>query len=322
MSRIRAIRSFFAFAFAFGASASVATIAFADPLDTATPAPAWTKTIGTLRVEKFGAGDSPLILVPGLACGSWVFRDTIAREAAKHTIYAVTLAGFDGTPYDGSADTLDAADASLATLISQENIVKPFLIGHSLGGFLALRFGQEHSELLRGVVSIDGLPVLANLALDTPKQMTQFATGFASLIKTASPAAYRKQELATVRDYVTSPALALKVEALTDRSDRTAVADYGRALFSSDVRPHMASLTAPTLVLAPVPSLPIPSYYPVQLSRGDAASRAEDITDIYTRLTAGAPSLTVLTIQKSRHFVMLDRPNEYAAALDAFIAAH
>src|SRR5580700_10105628 len=99
--------------------ALAAAAARADALDTPTPAPDWTKTVGTMRVEKFGSGGPALILVPGLASGSWAWRPIIAHEAQTHAVYAVTLAGFDGVPLTPDAG-LDSADASIATLISTE----------------------------------------------------------------------------------------------------------------------------------------------------------------------------------------------------------
>ena len=74
------------------------SVARADILDTPIPKPAWTKMVGSLQVQRYGSGSPALILVPGLSCGAWLFRDTIARESKTHAVYAVTLAGFDGVP--------------------------------------------------------------------------------------------------------------------------------------------------------------------------------------------------------------------------------
>ena len=41
----------------------------------------------------------------------------------------------------------------------ERKIGKPVLVGHSLGGTLSLAFAAEHSELIAGVVAVDGLPV-------------------------------------------------------------------------------------------------------------------------------------------------------------------
>jgi pimeloyl-ACP methyl ester carboxylesterase len=54
--------------------------------------------IGTLLVQRLGERGTPIILVPGLASGAWVWQDTASRLQDSHTVYVVTLSGFDGSP--------------------------------------------------------------------------------------------------------------------------------------------------------------------------------------------------------------------------------
>ena len=76
----------------------------------------------------------------------------------KYTVYLLTLPGFDGRkPVPGA--TLESLARDLATLIETRKIDKPVLVGHSLGGTLSLAFAAEHSDLIAGVVAVDGLPV-------------------------------------------------------------------------------------------------------------------------------------------------------------------
>ena len=100
--------------------------------------------VGTLKFEVHGTRGRPVILIPGLEGGPWVWKDTIARLEKNHVVYAVTLAGFDGMPAPARKTGLvDQADASLLQLIEQRHIDRPVLVGHSLGGTLALRFAGE-----------------------------------------------------------------------------------------------------------------------------------------------------------------------------------
>jgi pimeloyl-ACP methyl ester carboxylesterase len=94
--------------------------------------------VGTMNVQRHGDHGSPLILIPGLACGGWVWDDTVAKLKGDHVIYVVTLAGFDGTP-PVQGKLMDLASDSLAELIRTQHIEKPVLIGHSLGGTLSTR---------------------------------------------------------------------------------------------------------------------------------------------------------------------------------------
>ena len=113
---------------------------------------------GVLRVERFGTSGTPIILVPGLASGSWVWKDTIDALEKSHRVYAVTLAGFDGRPA-AAGDPMRAALEALRALVVEEKLGKPVVIGHSLGGMLGLQLAAAYPDLVGGVVTVDGLPV-------------------------------------------------------------------------------------------------------------------------------------------------------------------
>ncbi len=300
--------------------AAIPFAAAADVLDGPLPAAAWTKTVGTLQVQRYGSGGPALILIPGLACGPWAWRGTIAHEAATHAVYAVTLPGFDGVPI-GPSPTLGAAEDSLVSLIAAEKLDRPVVIGHSLGGMLALAFGEDHAALARGIVSVDGLPVSPQVPLDaTPEARAAAASRFTRFVANQPPAAFAAGAAALASDYVTDPALAKHVAALAARSDQQAVARFGGELQEIDLRPKLAQLTVATIVIAPVPGLPLPSYLPPAMASLPDDQRRAATLGFYQSLLTGAPNLKLVPIADSRHFVMLDQPAAFAAALDAFIA--
>jgi pimeloyl-ACP methyl ester carboxylesterase len=309
----------------FAAALGVAAVWFvplaaqADPLDTPLPKAAWVKTIGSLRVEKYGQGAPALILVPGLGCGSWAFRDTVAREAPHHVIYSVTMAGTDGLP-GGSDATLDNAEASIVTLIANEHLKMPVVVGHSLGGTLALRFGIDHGDLVKAIVSVDGTPVQPQFAMASAAERTAAAQQFYDVVSNQSQADYEKAEARYPADYVTDPALAAKVSTLVQRSDRKVVAEYGRELYLLDLRPLLPKLSVPTAEIAPIPGLPLPSYLPSVMATMSMDDRTKASLGFYRQLLAGTPNLTVIPVVNSRHFVMLDQPAEFQTALDGFLA--
>jgi len=295
------------------------SFARADILDTPLPKPAFTKMYGSLQVQRYGSGAPALILVPGLSCGAWTYRDTIARESKSHAVYAVTLAGFDGLAA-GKDDSLDAVDASLGMLIASEKLERPVLIGHSLGGTVVLRYGVEHAASLAGVVSVDGTPVFPSLANATPDIRRDAAKQFYTAVMKAVPATYDAQQTETIDSYVTDQTLAARVAALSLRSDRHAVASYGRDLYAADLRPQLPQLTVPTILIVPVPAPPIPAYYPPQMATMSDVDRRTNVVGFYQTLVVGAPQLTIMPVDNSRHFVMLDQPAVFAQLLDTFLA--
>ncbi len=286
--------------------------------DYAGPHPASVTTVGTLRVERYGSGSPAMVFIPGLSCGSWVWSDAVKHYAGSHAVYVVTLAGFDGLPAPATP-TIDAADASLLALLTDQKIDRPIVVGHSLGGFLALRFGTEHSALVRGIVSVDGLPILPQLAQSTASERDAAAKAIATQISSATPEQYAAQQKKTLATMITAPADVDRDAALSAKSDPGAVAAYMSDLLRADLRPQLAQLTAPTLEIAPVPTTPA-SYEPPQAATASMTDREAGYKAFYTSLFPGTPHLTVVPIPNSLHFVMVDQPAALFAAIDAFVA--
>lgn len=265
-------------------------------------------TVGTLHVAQYGSHGRPLILIPGLGSGAWVWQDTIAHFKQDHVIYALTLAGFDGTPAPRDAGNLfDAADASLLKLIQQRHIDKPVLIGHSLGGTLAIRFAEEHSDLLGGAIAVDGLPVFPMFARMTPEQRKAAAQRAGNMIAHATPAEFKAQQIGFMKHVgVIDPAKAEKYGQLQARSDPAATANYLVGDTSADYRPDLDKIRVPLLEIAP--------YY----AKGARYTNAQTVA-FYRALLADAPHAKVVAIAPARHFAMLDQPAKFREAVAAFL---
>jgi len=284
--------------------------------DNAGPNPV-VSTIGVMRVERYGSGSPAIVFVPGLACGSWVWSGAVTRFAAKHTVYVVTLPGNDGLPAS-TTPTLDAADASLLSLVTKEKLDRPIIVGHSLGGFLALRFGTEHANLVRGIVSVDGTPVFPTLAQSTPDDRAKAGAAFAAAISAQPAEQYQASQVKVIATMVTADADVTKVAALTAKSDQKAVAAYADELYSADLRPELPKLTAPTLELAPVPTKPAP-YEGPDAANASMADRETGYRAFYASLFPGAPNLTIEMVPNSKHFIMVDQPQTLYDDIAAFV---
>ncbi|GAC1407995.1 MAG: hypothetical protein NVSMB64_15620 [Candidatus Velthaea sp.] len=74
------------------------------------------------------------------------------------TVYTVAFDGFDGAPA-GKAPYLDSFTRSVAGLIAQEHLAKPLVIGHSLGGHIALYLAETMPDAFGAVMVVDALPL-------------------------------------------------------------------------------------------------------------------------------------------------------------------
>ena len=287
------------------------------PLDTAAKngaGAAASFTVGTLTVQRSGERGRPVILIPGLASGAWVWDAASAHLAADHVVYTVTLAGFDGIPLPSAPGNLiDRADSSLLALIRTRHIEKPVLIGHSLGGMLAIRLATEHPELLGGVIAADGLPIFPGAENMTPAQLSVMSRDMIAQVGTASPEAFRSQQLGYMqRVGVIDPDTAAKYAKLTARSDPMATAIYATQDLAIDLRPSLAKATVPILEISP--------YFAADVAAPPMSLSEAQKTAYYEKLLAGAPNARVISISPSRHFVMLDQPQRFIQTVDDFLA--
>ena len=90
----------------------------------------------------------PLLFIHGAFTAAWCwaehFLDFFAEEGFN--CYAVSLSGHGGSRAKGSLDSLSIADyvADVAR-VAGELPVPPVLIGHSMGGFVAQKYLEDHA---------------------------------------------------------------------------------------------------------------------------------------------------------------------------------
>lgn len=278
------------------------------------PTPVASFDAGTLHVDKYGSGSRALILIPGLGSGPWAWYGTIARFAPQYTIYAITLPGFDGQPATTKGTLFSTFASDFWAMLDAQKIAKPIVIGHSIGGTLAIALGEQHPDRLGGIVSVDGLPVFPMLAQATAEQRAAAGAKLVAMYGTMTA----DQELAGEVRYMGSvgtidAALVTPAAQLEAKSDPKAIGAWAREDLSSDLRPQLAKLTVPFLEV--MPYNPADAKPPMNYTQ-------EQTLAFYQSLLAGAPQAKVVAIAPSRHFAMLDQPGQFYAILSAFLSTN
>ncbi|MBD8631801.1 alpha/beta hydrolase [Oxalobacteraceae sp. CFBP 8755] len=270
--------------------------------------PAETFESGALLVERHGSKGRPVILIPGLASGPWVWQEVIRQFKDEFTLYVVTLPGFDGRP-GPTGEPFEGARAALEGLIAQRKLNKPILVGHSLGGTLAYAVAQDAGNGIGGVVALDGLPVFPGTENMPPAQRPQAAQRVRDTMAVADPNAWAAQQRQYMRGQgVLDIGKADDITPLLLRSDRAAVGAYVADALALDLRPGLEKITAPVLVVAP--------FY--QYDGAQDTMTADDKVAHYRSLVEGIPSVEVVPIAPSRHFLMIDQPLALAGILRRF----
>ncbi len=264
--------------------------------------------VGALVVEHQGKGP-PLVFIPGLASGSWTWKEDAKRLAASHSVYVVTVPGFDGRK-TVPGTTLDSLSNDLRALIDSRHLDKPVLVGHSMGGTLAMSFAAAHSDLVAGVVAVDGLPVFPGTENATGDR-SAFAQRARAQIENQTPEQFAAYQQTYMKQFGSiDEGKAKDIAELSSRSDPRAVAEFAAQLLLLDLRPKLGAIKVPVIEISPF-------YAPDFAAMGvDEAGK----TNYYRMLLSGIEHVDVLSISPARHFVMFDQPEKFAATLDQALA--
>jgi pimeloyl-ACP methyl ester carboxylesterase len=107
----------------------------------------------TLACFDHGGTGSPIVLTHGLGDSHVALAGLADRLSLRHHVIVVDQRGHGRS---GDAPwSFAAVVADLDAVIADTGLAHPAVVGHSIGGMVALRWGQAHPEA-RGVVNIDG----------------------------------------------------------------------------------------------------------------------------------------------------------------------
>lgn len=101
----------------------------------------------------------PIVLVHGSWGGEWMWDSYAEYLTLKGwKTYALDLRGHGKSK--GSVEGVKMEDyvSDISAVVEEQGLKNPIVIGHSMGGLVALMYGNKHTT--SGVVSIDGSPSL------------------------------------------------------------------------------------------------------------------------------------------------------------------
>lgn len=284
---------------ALGLALPAARPALAQPAPTPHPA---------FEVAVTGHG-RPVLLIPGLTCPGAVWAETVARYQGQYQCHVVSLAGFGGVgpqqpvPAHLLQDTRD----QLLAYIKAQKLRRPVVIGHSLGGFLALWLAATDPTAVGPLEIVDSLPFIA--AIMDP----------ATTAETARPQAEAtRQQLSRGRSSL-AVSRQLAAAMVTDTARRTQVARWGVAsdaatvaqamydMYTTDLRADVARIKQPVLVLG--------SWAGYAAYGATKASVRATFAQQYAQL----PQARIELSEAGRHFLMYDDTAWFFAQTDAFL---
>ena len=257
-------------------------------------------------VQVSGNG-KPMIFIAGLASSGAVWDATVAHFAPTYRCYVLQLAGFAGAPAV-QTPLLATVEKELAAYIDDQHLDHPTIVGHSLGGFLALKMGIDFPSKVGPLVILDSLPALgaAQMSDATPEQLKDMARRMRDGMLAGDADAQDANRRTVVAGMVTAPQDVERVVEWGHKSDRKVVADAMHDIIATDLRQDIARIQSPTLVLG--------SWVAYKAYAPKAAFEAN-----YKAQYAKLAGVKVVLSDIGRHFIMYDDGLWMLARMDEFL---
>lgn len=263
------------------------------------------------RITVVAEGEGPdVVLIPGLTSSPTAWRGT-TPQVPGHRYHYVQVRGFAGVPAAANATgkVAEPVAAEIARYIREQRLAKPALIGHSMGGTMALMVAARHPALVSKVMVVDQIPFMGAMfgpPGTTAESVQPIADALLARMKAATPEAREQNLLAMSNAMVRDEAQRAMVIAEAKASDRDVSANAYHELIVTDLRPELHNITVPATVLYVTPA-----GVPLTDAQMDA---------VYQAAYANLKGVKLVRVPDSAHFIMSDNAAFFQARMKAFLA--
>ncbi|MGO3183532.1 MAG: alpha/beta fold hydrolase [Aequorivita sp.] len=240
----------------------------------------------------------PVLLFPGFTCTGEEYQDLVGELSENHTVYNFTFAGFGNVP-PIEKPWLPKIKVALENYISKNNLKKPIIIGHSMGGTLGLWLAADDPELFSKLIIIDALPAMGALMIpDYDSKNIVYDTPYNQRILEMKDSDFKqmaKQMTATMTQNTA------KQQQLTDwmiNSDRETYVYGYTDLLKLDLRPELSKIKIPVIILAAT------EPYGQDIAEKNYRKQYQSLDDYSLYFAEG-----------SSHFIMYDKPEWFLSQI-------
>ena len=254
-----------------------------------------------IHVQKSGNG-RPVLYLPGFTCPGTVWEETTRNLKGKNESHLVSYAGFNGmAPI--KMPWYETIKNELLTYIRVNNLTGLYIIGHSMGGTLALDIAAEIPERIHSLVIVDALPCMRELMMPgVSADKIQYKNPYNDQLIKMQDDAFAKNAALYAKQMTNKTE---KMELLTGWSieaDRETYVYGYTDLLKLDIRDRLSKVSARVLILgASFPSI-------------------EAVEKTMNSQYANLAVKTIEVVPDSRHFIFFDQPELFYTKLNTFLS--
>jgi len=250
-------------------------------------------------VKISGKGKTTIIFIPGFACSSDVWDETVKVFEKDYKCILINMHGFAGVKADANPNLKHWVD-EIARYIVWQKIKNPIIIGHSLGGIMALWLASDYPKLVSRIVDIDALPCYAALYESNFQSNRHLdCTGNVNVMKAMNTGALYKMQRSNMELMIADTSKIETVVRWNLLSDRKTMGETFCEFLNTDLRDTISRAVCPALIMLE------PSFKPAY---------AKIVQQFRKMVTA-----KIVYANKGLHFIMYDDKDWYLNQLKMFV---
>jgi len=254
-----------------------------------------------IKIVKSGKGD-PVLFLPGFITPGSVWNETIKNLKIPVQSIVVSYAGFNGiAPID--TPWYPKLKEELLRYIQSEKLSKLTIIGHSMGGNLAVDIAAALPSKVEKLVLVDAIPCMRELMMPgISSAQIQYNAPYNNQQLKLSDEAFGQVATLMAGNMTMIPAKADTITKWITVADRKTYVYGYTDLLKLDLRDALKQVQAKTLIL------------------GASLPYAQQAKDTFEKQYANLKNKTIELADNSKHFIMFDQPTWFYEKVNAFMS--
>ncbi len=251
-------------------------------------------------VEIIGKG-KPVLYLPGFTVPGSIWKETINNLNLKRKSYLFSYAGFNGNnpikmPWYSKIKN------SIIKYIKDNNISDIIIIGHSMGGNLAVDIALELPDKVTKIVIVEALPCIREVMMpNIPAESLFYNSPYNKQMLKMNDRQFKKMAAMMASNMTLNKE---KINTITNwilKADRKSWVYGYTDLLKLDLRNILNKVKCRTLIIGA-------SFPDVKIAK-------ENYENQYSNL----PNKTIVMASNSKHFVMFDQPKWFYKTVNNFL---
>ncbi len=111
-----------------------------------------------LRISDTQKGNTTVVLLHGYLESLEIWGDFMKELASRYRVLAIDLPGMGISQVRGEVHTMEFLADVLKGVLDKQGIGRCFVVGHSLGGYVAEAFAAKYASMMQGLVLFHSTP--------------------------------------------------------------------------------------------------------------------------------------------------------------------